>query len=823
MDGGPAPLPPAQAVPSWTSGAKDLVMTALGSSRVWATTGQGIFTEIYWPAVDQPQVKDLGFLIGGYRAGGRRSSGPALHAVHSRARADAADHRAHREDQAYQLTLRPVVDPDHDALLIYYELAGAGVRLYPLLAPHLGICQITPEAQWAALGADNQAWTDPADLAMFASGSSGFLCLLAQPGFTRAGAGYVGDTDGWTDFSRNQSMTLTYSQAGPGVVALTGELTAGSGLLALGFGDSQEAARAAAQASLDAGYDATAAAFARGWRDWMAGLTLPGPAQLARAGSAAPAGLADALRESAVVLRTHADHTVSGAYVAGLAIPWGDYTNDPGGYHMVWCRDGGETALALAAAGHTDDAATALGYLAGRQRQDGSWPRCFFVSRVPAAFDPQAAVQLDEVAFPLLLAGKLDELGVPMPEGADNAITSAAGYLARNGPVSSRDVDRWEENAGASPFTIGLEIVAMLVAATRLTGPDRTLALALADNWNERLEEFTFVSGDEIDQAFGTDGHYVRIGLPGGGRVELRNQPQGTQPVNAAALVGLEFGYLPRLGLRDPADKRVTDTLAIVEAMLGADTPSGRAYHRYDVDGYGEWLDGSGWPVRKFGIGRPWPLLAGERGHLDVLAGGDATTQLQAMLAMRGRGGLLPEQIWDADPLPWQNLRPGQPTGSAMPLAWAHSELIKLAVAVATGKPVELLAMVSDRYRAVVPASQTWFWRDASPVQALPAGRTLVVADLSPFTLHYGFDDWDPATITERDAQGLGLGLFGVTLTPADLAGRASLQFVRRYAGRPLGRRHPPRCRAGRSRARPPCGCQRHLGRPPRVAAITGP
>jgi glucoamylase len=449
---------------------------------------------------------------------------------------------------------------------------------------------------------------------------------------------------------------------------------------------------------------------------------------------------------------------------------------------MVWCRDGGETALALAAAGHTDDAATALAYLAGRQRQDGSWPRCFFVSRVPAAFDPQAAVQLDEVAFPLLLAGKLDELGVPMPEGADNAVTSAAGYLARNGPVSTLDVDRWEENAGASPFTIGLEIVAMLVAATRLTGPDRTLALALADNWNERLEEFTFVAGDEIDQAFGTDGHYVRLGLSGGGRVDLRNQPQDTQPVSAAALVGLEFGYLPRLGLRDPADKRVTDTLAIVEAMLGADTPSGRAYHRYDVDGYGEWLDGSGWPLRTFGIGRPWPLLAGERGHLDVLAGGDARTQLQAMLAMRGRGGLLPEQIWDADPLPWQNLRPGQPTGSAMPLAWAHSELIKLAVAVATGKPVELLALVSDRYRAMVPASQAWFWRDASPVQALPAGRALVVADLSPFTLHYGFDDWDPATITERDAGGLGLGLFGVTLTPADLAGRASLQFVRRYA-----------------------------------------
>src|SRR6185369_14059596 len=133
-------------------------------------------------------------------------------------------------------------------------------------------------------------------------------------------------------------------------------------------------ARAAAQASLDVGYDATAAAFARGWRAWMAGLTLPGPAQLATAGSAGLPGLADALQESAVVLRTHADHTVSGAYVAGLAIPWGNYGNDPGGYHLVWCRDGGETALALAAAGHTDDAATALGYLAGRQNRDGYRP-----------------------------------------------------------------------------------------------------------------------------------------------------------------------------------------------------------------------------------------------------------------------------------------------------------------------------------------------------------------------------------------------------------------------------------------------------------------
>src|SRR5579884_1889518 len=63
--GGPAPKPAAMATQSWPAAAKDLVMTALGSSRVWATIGQGILNEIFWPAVDQPQVRDFGFLVAG--------------------------------------------------------------------------------------------------------------------------------------------------------------------------------------------------------------------------------------------------------------------------------------------------------------------------------------------------------------------------------------------------------------------------------------------------------------------------------------------------------------------------------------------------------------------------------------------------------------------------------------------------------------------------------------------------------------------------------------------------------------------------------------
>ncbi len=43
---------------TWTSSAKDLVSTALGSSRIWATFGFGIVNEAYWPSTGEPQLRD---------------------------------------------------------------------------------------------------------------------------------------------------------------------------------------------------------------------------------------------------------------------------------------------------------------------------------------------------------------------------------------------------------------------------------------------------------------------------------------------------------------------------------------------------------------------------------------------------------------------------------------------------------------------------------------------------------------------------------------------------------------------------------------------
>ncbi len=51
--------------PTWSSSAKDMIGTALRSSRLWFTVGYGIVNEIYYPRVDIPQIRDLGFIIAG--------------------------------------------------------------------------------------------------------------------------------------------------------------------------------------------------------------------------------------------------------------------------------------------------------------------------------------------------------------------------------------------------------------------------------------------------------------------------------------------------------------------------------------------------------------------------------------------------------------------------------------------------------------------------------------------------------------------------------------------------------------------------------------
>src|SRR5579864_3084439 len=50
--------------PAWSPASKDGVGTAYStSSRVWFSLARGILTEVYYPTIDRPQVRDAQFLI----------------------------------------------------------------------------------------------------------------------------------------------------------------------------------------------------------------------------------------------------------------------------------------------------------------------------------------------------------------------------------------------------------------------------------------------------------------------------------------------------------------------------------------------------------------------------------------------------------------------------------------------------------------------------------------------------------------------------------------------------------------------------------------
>ena len=151
-----------------------------------------------------------------------------------------------------------------------------------------------------------------------------------------------------------------------------------------------------------------------------------------------------------------------------------------------------------------------------------------------------------------------------------------------------------------------------------------------------------------------------------------------------------------RHGIRSPDDPIIVDSLKVVDAVLKVETPYGPCWRRYNYDGYGQRADGS--PFVGWGQGRAWPLLTGERGHYELAAGHDTKRYLRAMEGFASATGLLPEQAWDGPDQPHVYMYRGRPTGSAMPLMWAHAEYIKLLRSVRDGKVSDQIVDVAKRY-----------------------------------------------------------------------------------------------------------------------------
>ncbi|MCB1087365.1 MAG: glucan 1,4-alpha-glucosidase, partial [Verrucomicrobiae bacterium] len=77
----------------------------------------------------------------------------------------------------------------------------------------------------------------------------------------------------------------------------------------------------------------------------------------------------------------------------------------------------------------------------------------------------------------------------------------------------------------------------------------------------------------------------------------------------------------------------------------------------------------------------------------------EAAERLRATVeAFSRHTGLLPEQVWDADDLPGKELLLGQPSGSAMPLVWAHAEYVKLVRSLADHAVFDRPVASAERY-----------------------------------------------------------------------------------------------------------------------------
>jgi glucoamylase len=736
--------------PTWASSDKDFVTTALGNSELWVTIGHGIVNEIYWPSTGRPETRDIGFYLLGtdkwvdlkrvrrYRLSKPKPTIPLLAVVH--------------EGDDYRLTVEFLPDPWRNVLLVRYELEGP-YRLGLIAAPHLG-----------STGTDNTAWVG--DDALYAAIADRGLSIVADGPMADLSAGYVGASDGWQDLARHGRFTYAFQHASHGNVALSTALVHPAGVIAVGFGPTAVSARRLARAALAEGYDPLRQDFIDGWERWGSGLTIPS--------TGAGADIDEEAMISAIVLKGHEDRSYPGAVVASMSTPWGNTTNTLGGYHLVWPRDATMSAFALIAANQIDDARRILAHMIACQRPDGAWSQNYFPNGEPF----WTGFQLDETGFPILLAAKLREIGSPEMPGVSDMVRRAVAALASRGPAS--DQDRWEENPGISAFTVAVAIAALVAAQPWLDDQARDYALDLADDWNERIEQWCYVVGAPMAEAAGVAGYYVRLAPPhkdGGltGRITLRNR--NGEMIDASCLVALDFSWLVRLGLRSAIDRRIADTIKVVDQVLKVETPSGAVYRRYNDDGYGEYDDGR--PYDGAGVGRAWPLLVGERAHLALQAGEDPIEYLKTMHRCASPGGLLPEQVWDAAPIPERFLFPGRPSGSAMPLLWSHAEFLKLVIARHAKRPVELLEAVEKRYAGRAPKAKHTRWRNETPVTSLETGRTLLVEDRRAFTLHYGFDGW--RDVAELSAKPLPCGLWGVSVTPALYDGHGELNFTRRY------------------------------------------
>lgn len=748
--------------PRWSPEPRDAVgASPHAGGLAWFALARGAVVDVAYPTIDRVQVRGVDFVVGDGRSFVQEARqlpyeveafGPGV-----------LGFRVVRRDPhgRYRLIEETLVDPDVPAARVRLTVDGdpafiGALKVWALVWPQL----------------DGGDWGDCAYLrrhggqpTLAAHGHETWVVAGADVPIPKRSVGFVGRSDGLQDLLAHRKLTWAFGEALDGHVGLCAELDLGAaraGTFAIAFGASEHHAASRLLQALARPWEETRARFVRGWRDAL-GDALPLDAHAGDGGRL--------YRHSLALLRAHEDKVHPGGIVSSFSCPWDERHGDEalGSYQLVWTRDLCHAATGLLAAGDLDTARRALAFLAATQRPDGGFHQSGRIDGRPW----HHGVQLDEASHPILLAWRLRQAGGLGGLRPDEMVVAAARYIILNGPATS--LERWEENAGFSPSTLAANIAALVCAAdfARAGGDDLSADFLLdyADFLESHVEAWTVTTEGSLLPD--VPRHYVRIRPadpgdpqpeedPNEGLVAIRNRPPGDPwefPVREVVDPG--FLELVRYGVRRGDDPDVVASLRVCDALLKVDTPFGPAWRRYNHDGYGETATGE--PFRGHGVGRAWPLLAGERGHYALAAGDDPRPYLHALERFAHGAGLLPEQVWDDDPN-----RLGRPTGAAMPFAWAHAEYVKLLRSVADGAVFDRIGPVAERYGRGLGRRDLEIWKFNRQVWRIAAGGVLRVVAGAPFRLHLTRDGWKTSLDRLSTPTPLGVHYADLATTPGE-------------------------------------------------------
>jgi glucoamylase len=261
------------------------------ASKVWHTLDDGVLTEIYFPDLGTPAVRDLQLIVSDGKTFAERERDATTQRV------ELVDPRSltYRQvntdrDGLYRITKTYVTDPSRHVVLVdvrFESLRKKGLQLYVLHDPAL-----------SNNGMDDSGTATDTELLVRDAESGG--ALVASPAFTRTSSGYLGTSDGWQDLRSDFRMDWSFATAPNGNVVQTGltPLTGKTG---------------SQRMTLALGFAAASAAYAGGWHAYLDSLK-PAPA------SSAPHG--PVYDVSLMTLAAHEDKTFRGAYIASPSIPW---------------------------------------------------------------------------------------------------------------------------------------------------------------------------------------------------------------------------------------------------------------------------------------------------------------------------------------------------------------------------------------------------------------------------------------------------------------------------------------------------------------------